>query len=276
MTTQTIGYGDALNFDYPTAQLIITSPPYANQRKKTYGGIHPDKYAQWIAEHTEKFWHNLADTGSMVINIKENVVNGTRHPYVYDMINLLTRDQEWRLVDEYIWAKTTAAPGKWPNRFRDQWERIYHFTKQKRFTMNQDAVMVPAGDWTKSRLKNLSENDKTRRESATGSGVGRNISKWKDRPMVYPSNVLTGSPVTRNVGHSAAFPQWLPEFFIKLFSNPGDLVLDPFAGSGTTLLAAHSLQRSGIGVDNNPESYKTMHKRLTEHGITPNVIFPYA
>ena len=96
------------------------------------------------------------------------------------------------------------------------------------------AACLPAGDWTKTRLANMSANDQKRRESATGSNIGRKISAWEGRPMVYPSNVLHRPPVCHNTGHSAAFPEWLPEFFIKLFTNEGDIVLDPFLGSGTT------------------------------------------
>lgn len=67
--------------------------------------------------------------------------------------------------------------------------------------------------------------------------------------MAYPSNVLHASPVAHNTGHSAPFPEWLPEFFIKLFTDPGDTVVDPFAGSGTALRVATRLQRRAIGVE---------------------------
>lgn len=259
-----IGLGDCLDFDIPAANLIMTSPPYADRRKTTYGGIKPNDYVEWFKPYGEKFYETLADDGSMVINIKENVVDGTRHPYVYDLVRMLTQEQGWRLVDEYIWVKTTTTPGKWPNRFRDQWERLYHFTKNKKFAMYQDEVMVPAGDWKKTRMKNLSDKDKQRQSSSTGSGFSKNISNWKDRDMVYPSNVLTGSPVTYNVGHSAAYPLWLPEFFIKLFTKEEDMVVDPFAGSGTTLIAANKLGRNSYGIDNNPDSFSAMTHRL--HG----------
>ena len=71
--------------------------------------------------------------------------------------------------------------------------------------------------------------------------------------MVYPSNVLHKSPVAHNTGHSAAFPEWLPEFFIKLFTDEGDVVLDPFLGSGTTYRVAKQLGRVPIGIEIDPE-----------------------
>lgn len=231
-----------------SVNLIMTSPPYGNQRKKAYNSIKPDEYVAWFQQFSEPLKDCLTEDGSMIINIKENVVDGQRHTYVYDLVKMLQADG-WRWVDEYCWHKTTTTPGKWPNRFRDQWERLYHFTLNKKFTMNQEAVMVPIGDWSKTRLKNLSEKDKKRVNSATGSNYSKNTSKWVDRPLVYPSNVLTGSPVAHNTGHPAAYPQWLPEWFIKLLTNEGDTVLDPFIGAGTTSLAAETLGRNSVGFD---------------------------
>jgi len=115
--------------------------------------------------------------------------------------------------------------------------------------MYQEAVMVPMGDWAKSRLKNLSETDKIRDNSKVGSGFGKNISNWLDRDMAYPTNVLHLSTECSNKNHSAAFPVELPSWFIKLFTKEFDTVLDPFMGSGTTLFAAEKLRRNSIGID---------------------------
>jgi len=232
-----------------SVDLIVTSPPYADARKRTYGGIAPDDYVDWFLPRAHEFYRVLAPTGSFVLNIKEKCVDGERHTYVLELIQALRSECGFRWVEEYMWHKTTAAPGYWRNRFRDAWERCLHFTKERRFKMNQDAVRVPIGDWTEARLKKLGNGDLARHDSATGSGVGRNISHWRGKDTVLPSNVLHGSPVAHNTGHSAAFPEWLPEWFIKLFTDEGDLVLDPFVGSGTTLRAAKRLGRCGIGVE---------------------------
>lgn len=252
----TLHTGDALDtlksFDDKSINMIMTSPPYADARKTTYGGVKADDYKDWFMPYSEELYRVLADDGSFVLNIKEKVVDGERHPYVMELV-LAMRAQGWRLVDQYIWHKTTTTPGKWPNRFRDLWEHCFHFTKNKKFTMNQDDVKVPIGDWAKTRLKNLSENDKTRQTSVTGSGYGRNISKWVGKDTVYPGNVLHGASETGNTGHSAAYPVWLPEWFIKLFSNPSETILDPFMGSGSTAIAALNLQRKVIGCEMLPE-----------------------
>ena len=128
--------------------------------------------------------------------------------------------------------------------------------------MYQDAVMVPVGDWSKTRLKNLSETDKRRDNSKVGSGFGKNISNWVGRDMVYPSNVLHLAPEAGNKSHSAVFPESLPEWFIKLFTMEGDLVLDPFVGSGTTCVVAKRLKRNSIGIDLIQEYIKYAKERI--------------
>ena len=246
-------FGDCLQALKPisdgSVDLIVTSPPYADSRKSTYGGIHPDKYVEWFLPIGAELYRVLKAEGSFVLNIKEKAVNGERHTYVIELI-LALKKQGWFWTEEYLWHKKNCAPGKWPNRFRDSWERCLHFNKQKSFQMYQEAVMVPTGDWAKSRLKNLSETDKRRDTSRVGSGFGKNISNWLERDMAYPSNVLHLATECGNKNHSAAFPKELPAWFIKLFTKPGDIVLDPFAGSGTTCVAAQELGRDYIGIEN--------------------------
>ena len=235
--------------DADSVDLIMTSPPYALARKNTYGGVAHADYVDWFLPRAVKFREVMKPTGSFVLNIKEGCVDGERSTYVLDLIKALRSEAGFLWTDEYIWCKTTSAPGWWPNRFRDSWERLLHFTVERGFKMNQKEVMVPVGDWADSRMKKLGKGDLTRHESETGSGIGRNVSNWEGRDKVYPSNVLHGSPVTKNKGHSAVFPEWLPEFFIKLFTDEGDLVLDPFAGSGSTARAAGNLKRSSISIE---------------------------
>ncbi len=241
--------------------LIFTSPPYADQRKNTYGGIPPNKYVDWFLPIAEQLLRVLKPTGSFVLNIKERVVNGERSTYVIELI-LEMRKQGWLWTEEYIWHKKNSYPGKWPNRFRDSWERLLHFNKNKKFNMYQEEVMVPMGDWAKTRLKKLSDTDKIRDESKVGSGFGKNISNWIDREMAYPTNVLHLATECNNKNHSAAFPEGLPEWFIKLFTKEGDTVLDPFTGSGTTNIVASRMKRHSIGIEIVPEYYEMVKSKL--------------
>ncbi|MCD6375409.1 MAG: site-specific DNA-methyltransferase [Caldisericaceae bacterium] len=246
-----------------SVDLIFTSPPYADQRKNTYGGIHPDEYVEWFLPISKELLRVLKPTGTFALNIKEKVVNGERSTYVIELI-LELRKQGWLWTEEFIWHKKNAYPGKWPNRFRDAWERILQFNKNKKFNMYQKAVMVPIGDWAKSRLKKLSDKDKIRDESKVGSGFGKNISNWLGRKMVYPTNVIHLATECSNKNHSAAFPEGLPEWFIKLFTQPGDTVLDPFMGSGTTLFVAQRMGRNSIGIEIVPEYFNMVKEKLDE------------
>ena len=228
--------------------LIVTSPPYADSRARTYGGIKPDDYVEWFLPRSEQFLRVLKPTGTFVLNIKERVVAGERSTYVLELI-LALRKQGWLWTEEYIWHKKNCHPGKWPNRFRDAWERCLQFNKSRKFKMNQDAVMVPMGDWAKTRLKNLGKNDVRRFDSQVDSGFGKNISNWVGRDKAYPSNVLHMATETGNKSHSATFPKTLARWFIELFLDSGDWVLDPFVGSGTTSQVARDLGRNSLGID---------------------------
>ena len=228
--------------------LIVTSPPYADSRKKTYGGIGPDEYVAWFLPRAAEFLRVLKPEGTFILNIKEKTVQGERHTYVMELI-LALRQQGWLWTEEFVWHKKNCFPGKWPNRFRDAWERCLQFNKSRQFNMYQNEVMVPMGDWAKSRLKNLSDTDRTRDESKVNSGFGKNISNWQGRNMAYPTNVLHFATECGNKNHSAVFPKTLPEWFIKLFTREHDWVLDPFSGSGTTMEAAQHLSRNSVGID---------------------------
>jgi len=250
--------------------LIVTSPPYSDQRKTTYGGVHPDKYVEWFLPISDELKRVLKPTGSFVLNIKEKVVNGERHTYVIELI-LAMRKQGWLWTEEYMWHKKNSFPGKWPNRLRDGWERLLHFTKDKKFNMYQDNVKIPIGDWSTKRLSNLSETDKKRDESKVGSGFGKKIENWVGKEMVLPDNVLHMATETGNKSHSAAYPDSLPEWFIKLFTKEGDTVLDPFLGSGTTCRVAHDMNRKSIGIELLDDYYQKTCEIIKNHTSQPKL-----
>lgn len=250
-----------LNMPDNSVDLIVTSPPYADQRKGTYGGIHPNNYVEWFLPISEQLLRVLKPSGTFILNIKEKVVNGERSTYVMELI-IEMRKQGWFWTEEFIWHKKNCYPGKWPNRFRDAWERLLQFNKNKTFNMYQEEVMIPIGDWAKTRLKNLSETDKRRDNSKVGSGFGKNISNWVDRDKAYPTNVLHLATECNNKNHSAAFPEELPEWFIKLFTKENDTVLDPFMGSGTTIFVANRMRRNSIGIEIIPEYFDMVYDQI--------------
>lgn len=250
-----------VNVESDSVDLIVTSPPYANQRSATYGGIKPDEYAGWFLPIADELYRVLKPTGTFILNIKEPAVNGERHTCVMEIV-LEMRRRGWLWTEEFVWHKKNCYPGKWPNRFRDAWEHLHQFNKCRDFKMIQEAVMVPVGDWYDSRMKNLNTTDRTRDESKVGSGFGKKVENWLGRDKVYPTNVLHGATECGNRRHSAVFPYWLPEWFITLFTDPGDTVLDPFAGSGTAIFAALDLGRNAIGIELYHPYYESLRDRL--------------
>lgn len=250
------------SFPDNTIDLIITSPPYAQRRKDSYGGISRDRYVEWFLSISKHLMRSLKPEGSFILNIKENVNNCERETYILELI-LDLKKQGWLWIEEYCWHKKNSYPGKWPNRFRDAWERCLHFSKKKKFKMYQNAVKVPIGDWAKPRFKSMTNKDFVRHISGTKSKFGRNVSNWLNKTKVYPHNVLVFenehyigptnvlhfATECANRNHSAVFPIELPTWFIKLFTRKGDLVLDPFLGSGTTAIASTLLDRNFIGIE---------------------------
>ena len=262
--------------------LIVTSPPYAGKRgTKQVEQIPIKEYVKWFLPISLGLQRILKPTGSFGLNIKEPAVKHERSTYVIDII-LRMREQGWYWTEEYIWRKNTSFPGKWSNRFRDAWERCLHFTKNTEFKMNQEAVMVPMGDWAKSRfmknngtvkkkVRELAKADRIRRTSNSKSGLARNVSKWINRDMVFPDNVLEFAVVNNNKKHSAAFPDTLPEWFIKLFTDTGDVVLDPFIGSGTTAISAIKLDRHYIGIEKQRKYWKVANKNIKLAKAVPQI-----
>jgi len=250
-------------FPNNSIDFIITSPPYANKRKQTYGGIHPKRYVEWFLPISLQLKRVLKDEGSFILNIKEHPENGERQTYVIELI-LELKKQGWLWVEEYCWFKKNSYPGKWPNRFRDSWERCLHFSKQKKVKMYQDSLKIPIGDWSKKRFKSMSENDFIRHASNNNKHLGRKVSNWLKRKKVYPHNVIVfekehynyptnllyfATACSNRREHSAVFPIELPTWFIKLFTKKNDIVLDPFIGSGTTALSCILLDRKFIGIE---------------------------
>ena len=246
-----------------SVDLIVTSPPYANQRASTYGGVKPADYVAWFLPVADELYRVLKPSGTFILNIKEPAVSGERHTHVIELI-LAMRRQGWLWTEEFVWHKKNCYPGKWPNRFRDAWERLLQFNKQRKFKMNQESVMVPVGDWYDNRMRNLSETDRVRDESKVGSGFGKKVENWLGRDLVYPTNVLHRATECGNRNHSAVFPYWLPEWFIDLFTDPGDTVLDPFIGSGTTAFAALDKGRNVIGIEMHEPYYDELKRRLEQ------------
>ncbi|HEX4045492.1 MAG TPA: DNA methyltransferase, partial [Gammaproteobacteria bacterium] len=122
--------------------LIVTSPPYADARKKHYESIVPDQYPEWFMQFHQAFWQVLRPHGSMIINIKDKIVQGVRHRYVWRTVDELNR-LGWQSIDDYIWHKKNSMPGRWSTRLRDGWEYVFHLAKDVHPCFYQNQVKIP-------------------------------------------------------------------------------------------------------------------------------------
>jgi site-specific DNA-methyltransferase (adenine-specific) len=262
--------------------VIVTSPPYASQRAydeaSGFKPIAPDEYVSWYKDVASVLWDVLADDGSYFLNIKEHADQGERNLYVKDLVLAHKRQWGWRFVDEFCWRKTSdGVPGGWGNRFKNAWEPVFHFSKSSTIKFRPEAVShfsENCFDYSPetekaasgSGLLGTERGRPTKRKPTRGaqSDAGPHQNAWQTTrrngdPMenrrtglARPSNVIEAKVESSQGEHTAPFPVALAEFFIKAFSDPGDVVFDPFLGCGTSLIAAMKHGRSGFGCEISP------------------------
>lgn len=250
-----------------SVDLFFTSPPYADAR--AYSRIHPDRYVEWFLPFARAMYDATADSGSMVINIKNRVaksgpLKGQRHPYVYELV-LALQHMGWRWLETYIWAKPNAVPGRFGPRTKDSFEYVYHFAKGQKPYFDVNAVRVP--------YKTPAEEIERRKLDVNGrrtteAGFGRDRTSTYKHGAADPGNVIT-VPQTynqhRGVAHTAAMPEGLAAFFVKAACPAGGTVIDPFAGGGTTSVVARQLGRRAGGLEIHEEFVLEAHRRLSEN-----------
>jgi DNA modification methylase len=235
-----------------SVDLWFTSPPYADAR--AYGRIHPDRYVEWFLPFSKYMLAATKQTGWLVLNIKNRVANsgpaaGQRHPYVYQLV-LALQHQGWRWLETYIWAKPNGVPGRFGPRTKDSFEYVYAFAKGLKPYFDLDAIRVPyrtaPDEIERRKLDRLGRRN-------TEAGFGRDRTKTYLRGGADPGNIVSVAQTYNQHrgagGHTAAMPEGLAEFFVKACSPADGVVLDPFAGSGTTVVVARRLGRRAGGLE---------------------------
>jgi DNA modification methylase len=248
-----------------SVDLWFTSPPYADAR--AYSRISPDHYVDWFLPYGKLMLEATKDTGWLVLNIKNRVaksgpLQGQRHPYVYQLV-LALQEQGWRWLETYVWHKPNAVPGRFGPRTKDSFEYVYAFAKGPKPYFDLGAIRVPY----KTTAEEIERRkfDKLGRRN-TSAGFGRDRTRTYLNGGADPGNVVS-VPQTYNQhygagGHTAAMPEGLAEFFINACCPEGGIVLDPFAGSGTTAVAARRLGRQAGGLDIHRDYVEAAHERL--------------
>jgi len=244
-----------------SVDMIFTSPPYADRRKNCYEGYHSSKYVDWFKEVAVEIKRVLSPTGSFFLNIKAHCDKGERDLYVMKLVIALKEDVGFRYTDEFCWTKLGVA-GKFIGRFKNAHEPIYHFTKEKGYKHFPYNVATEATEESKKRYKR-----KACGESKNGSGFA-GMRKEITSNLALPSNhIHMPQKVNQHAiekAHPAVFPWQLPEWFIKAFSEEGDVILDPFMGSGSTGVASDNLKRDFIGIEMDESYINLARKRVVD------------
>lgn len=236
--------------DASKVQGIFTSPPYAQQREEYYESVAPDDYVKWWDPIQTNMSAFLADGSSYFLNIKPNVEEGERLLYVMDLILAHKRQWGWAFIDQFCWERP-APSGQWPNRFKNAWDSIYHFAHSPKINFYPDNVAAPTSGVSKG-------------ASNVNTGKYFNMHHGVEWTTARPSNRLPTFGSVEGHGHPAAFPPGLPAFFMVAFSSPGDTWIDPFCGSGSTLIAAADTNRIGLGIDISPDYIALSLQRLEQ------------
>lgn len=271
-------------------QAGITSPPYGEQRKDTYGGEKDEDYPEWLVSIVENISPFIKPDGIFALNLDPGRGNdGFMPTYGYETLIAL-RNIGWRETQAPLyWIKAkdnfyetgrTIGTGGSKKILRKGLEPIYILARTANYYANTEDLMIPTGGWRESRK----DDKETRTNSSTGSKHGGNRGKAAKNKWAYPNNLLLFSQDDKEewvepnnvllaptvptrgakcpMGHSAVWHYKVPEFFVKYASKPGDVILDPFVGSGQTISAAFDNGRLAIGIDKHPESIISALARL--------------
>lgn len=257
--------GDSLKFDLVKqtkrpVQGIFTSPPYAEQRAKRYGGIQTDKYVEWWGGVQANVRGWLDKGASFFVNIKPHCEGGQRVLYVNDLVSAMVREWGWNFVEEYCWRKN-KMPGLDKFRFRNAFEPVFQFSADGHPNIYHHQVATIG----KASIFKDTQTD----VKFDGSSI------FDDRVAdiqgeILPDNVIEAWGA-KGI-HPATFPESLVKFFVNAFSKPGEVWCDPFAGSGTTMVTCEKEGRLSVGIERDPRYVALMLENLSELGLTPKLV----
>jgi site-specific DNA-methyltransferase (adenine-specific) len=238
-----------------SVDLVLTSPPYADLRD--YTKISPDEYVDWFLPISDGIYRVLKENGVFVLNIRNHIVNKARHPYVYELVYKLC--DQFNLIEDMIWDKVKVLPNPKGRRPMDMWEFALVFGKGTEVTWNVDQVRTPYGKRTEQRYQT---DVKVRWNSIREDRGNR---KLELNPLgAFPKNIIRIPSESIRTGHPAPFPVEFAEWFIRAYSNPGEVVYDPFGGAGTTAVAAQKNGRRWLLTEIHKEYVDLAQKRIDD------------
>lgn len=256
-----------------SVNLVFTSPPYALHFKKEYGNVSKADYVEWFLTFAREIHRVLADDGSFVLNIggSWNPGSPTRSLYHYKLMIALVEELGFHLAQECYWYNPAKmpVPAEWVTvrrvRIKDSVEHVWWLSKTPNPKANNRNVLRPySADMLRLAKKGVKATTRPSGHNITtsfdkiesGGSIPSNVLEDQiANEMLIAGNNAANDPYTRRCKesgikiHPARFPTVLPEFFIKLLTDEGDLVVDPFAGSNTTGAVAERLARRWIAAE---------------------------
>ena len=244
-------------FDPGDIDLIMTSPPFGLVRKKTYGNEDAHRYCDWFRPFAEGFRRALKDSGSLVIDIGGAWKSGTptRSLYHFELLIMLCEEYGFHLCQEHYWWNPSKlpTPAEWVNvrrvRVKDAVNCIWWLSPTPWPKATNRRVLAPYSD----SMRDLLKNGYKAKLRPSGHDISNKFNK--DNGGSVPPNLLAVANTESNGRyqefcrknnhpiHPARYPENLPEYFIRMLTDPGDLVVDPFAGSCVTGAVAEALGR---------------------------------
>lgn len=249
-----------------SVNLVMTSPPFALQRKKEYGNPQQDEYVEWLAGFAKLVYQKLRADGSFVLDLGGSYEKGVPVRSLYNFRVLIRFCDEigFRLAEDFYWFNPSKLPSpiEWVNkrkiRAKDSVNTVWWFSKSEWPKADITRVLTPYS----ARMRKLLDDPErfySPKKRPSGHDIGMGFAT--DNGGAIPSNLLaipnsdSNSPylgICKQLGigaHPARFPAALPEFFIKYLTDPNDLVVDIFAGSNTTGMVAERLRRNWLSFD---------------------------
>lgn len=250
-----------------SVDLIITSPPFALLRQKSYGNENQEQYVDWLADFGIAAYRVLKETGSFVLDLGGAYKRGkpVRSLHSFRVLLKFCDELGYKLAEEFYWHNPAKLPSpiEWVNkrkiRAKDSVNTVWWFSKSDFPKSDVTKVLVPYSERMKKLLKDPEKFYKPK-ERPSGHDIGKNFGKNNNAGAI-PSNLLTIPNTNSNChylrtckllkrkSHPARFPKLLPTFFIKYLTDHGDFVVDIFSGSNTTGMVCEQLGRKWLSIE---------------------------
>ncbi|WP_415649105.1 DNA-methyltransferase [Rhodococcus ruber] len=225
---------------------MVTSPPYAMQRKSTYGGVPESDYPEWTVEWMRALKPALTERGSVMINISPHVKGGMLADYVLRM-RLALRADGWFEHDELVWAKPDGTPHGRPEVPVRSWESCLWYSLTPRpwsDARRNGNVITRVNGFVYQGSASIKGWD---HKQTGGVTPLKSVSRCKNFALIPKGEQRRGWH------HPAPFPTRIADWLMRINTPDGGTVLDPFAGSGTTAVAAHSNGFRSVAIERDPE-----------------------